>query len=110
MSLIVSYTTTVSGVYLVDLFFVDSLYPQLFFGMFLHFLLAGDICSLSKRPGPCMGYFPRWFYNTFKGKCQHFIFGGCRSNANNFHSKSVCEENCSGKLKKKKKGDGNMLM
>jgi len=57
---------------------------------------AGDICSLSKRPGPCMGYFPRWFYNTFKGKCQHFIFGGCRSNANNFHSKSVCEENCSG--------------
>lgn len=57
---------------------------------------AGDICSLSKRPGPCMGYFPRWFYNTIKGKCQHFIFGGCRSNANNFHSKSVCEETCSG--------------
>lgn len=48
-----------------------------------------------------MGYFPRWFYNTFKGKCQQFIFGGCRSNANNFHSKSVCEETCSGKFKKK---------
>ena len=60
------------------------------------FLLAGDICSLPKKPGLCMAYFPRWYYDTNKGKCEPFIYGGCMANANNFKTKDKCEETCSG--------------
>lgn len=46
-----------------------------------------------------MGYFPRWFYNTKKGRCESFIYGGCNENANNFKTKQECEQTCSGKGK-----------
>ena len=64
-----------------------------------YFSLGGDICSLPKSPGLCMGYFPRWFYNTKKGKCESFIYGGCNANANNFDTKEECEETCLGENK-----------
>ncbi|XP_068725068.1 uncharacterized protein [Montipora capricornis] len=56
---------------------------------------GGDICSLPKKPGLCMAYIPRWFYNTAKGKCERFIYGGCLKNANNFITKNECDETCS---------------
>ena len=43
-----------------------------------------------------MAYFPRWYYDTNKGKCEPFIYGGCMANANNFKTKDKCEETCSG--------------
>lgn len=43
-----------------------------------------------------MAYFPRWYYDTSKGKCEPFIYGGCMANANNFKTKDKCEETCSG--------------
>ena len=46
-----------------------------------------------------MGYFPRWFYNTKKGRCESFIYGGCNENANNFKTKQECEQTCSGEGK-----------
>ena len=60
------------------------------------FFVGGDICSLPKKPGLCMAYIPRWFYNTAKGKCERFIYGGCLKNANNFITKNKCDETCSG--------------
>ena len=61
------------------------------------FLSAGDICSMPESPGPCEAYFPRWFYNSEKGKCEAFVYGGCNENANNFKTSEKCEETCSGK-------------
>ena len=43
-----------------------------------------------------MAYFPRWYYDANKGKCEPFIYGGCMANANNFKTKDKCEETCSG--------------
>ncbi|XP_068732690.1 papilin-like isoform X2 [Montipora capricornis] len=56
---------------------------------------SGDICALPKKPGPCLAYMPRWFYNTAKAKCERFIYGGCQENANNFMTKDECNETCS---------------
>ncbi|XP_038188031.1 WAP four-disulfide core domain protein 6A-like [Arvicola amphibius] len=49
-----------------------------------------DVCSLPQDPGPCLAYFPRWWYNKETGVCTEFIYGGCHGNLNNFGSESVC--------------------
>ena len=60
------------------------------------FFSAGDVCSLPLHPGPCMGYMPRWFYNSKTEECESFIYGGCQANANNFESEEKCKNTCSG--------------
>ncbi|XP_031561736.1 tissue factor pathway inhibitor 2-like isoform X2 [Actinia tenebrosa] len=52
------------------------------------------VCQLPLKPGYCMGYFPRWFYNHKTKKCQQFIYGGCNGNSNNFLSKAACHLTC----------------
>ncbi|CAN7988853.1 unnamed protein product, partial [Ixodes hexagonus] len=51
-------------------------------------------CESPADPGPCKGYFPRWFYNTETGACEEFIYGGCQGNANNYYSLEQCESTC----------------
>ncbi|KAI0222388.1 Papilin [Lamellibrachia satsuma] len=51
-------------------------------------------CRLPRKPGMCRAYFPRWFYNATEGACQRFVYGGCQANANNFKTKTKCEDNC----------------
>ncbi|KAJ7381019.1 hypothetical protein OS493_004614 [Desmophyllum pertusum] len=58
-------------------------------------LVAGDVCSLPKLPGVCLGYFPKWFYDSESRKCKPFIYGGCQGNANNFESDEECKKTCS---------------
>lgn len=36
----------------------------------------------------------RWFYDSNYGSCKHFLFSGCGGNANNFHSRHDCQEQC----------------
>ncbi|XP_052817995.1 amyloid-beta precursor protein-like [Mya arenaria] len=52
-------------------------------------------CTLTVVPGPCLAYFPRYYYNMFTDLCQKFIYGGCQGNANNFHTLEECEHLCS---------------
>ncbi|XP_028399649.1 neurogenic locus notch homolog protein 2-like isoform X2 [Dendronephthya gigantea] len=52
------------------------------------------ICSLPKAPGPCLGYFPSWFYNTETGRCEEFTYGGCVGNMNRFYNEERCETVC----------------
>ena len=42
----------------------------------------------------CMGYFPRWYFDSKLNKCKTFIFGGCQGNGNNFESIEECERTC----------------
>ena len=37
------------------------------------------ICT-KKDPGPCRAAFPKYFYNVETGRCEKFIYGGCRGN------------------------------
>ncbi|KAJ7381087.1 hypothetical protein OS493_004685 [Desmophyllum pertusum] len=55
---------------------------------------AGDICTLPMIEGPCKGFMPRWFYNSKKGRCEQFVYGGCSGNANRFNTKTQCQLRC----------------
>lgn len=46
-------------------------------------------------PGPCQGYFNRWYFEPKKQMCLPFIYGGCRGNRNNFLTVEECNEACS---------------
>ncbi|EPB74788.1 Kunitz/Bovine pancreatic trypsin inhibitor domain protein [Ancylostoma ceylanicum] len=43
-----------------------------------------------------MQYFS-YGYDTTKGKCVQFMYGGCQGNKNNFESMENCEKECEGK-------------
>ncbi|XP_073253825.1 uncharacterized protein [Porites lutea] len=53
-------------------------------------------CNLKVKPGSCMAYMPRWYFNKTWNNCTKFIYGGCRGNKNNFGSKHECEKKCLG--------------
>ncbi|BFZ20760.1 hypothetical protein BsWGS_23799 [Bradybaena similaris] len=52
------------------------------------------LCSLPKKPGPCFGFFPQYFYNSYTGACETFIYGGCDGNDNRFATIEECQATC----------------
>uniref|UniRef100_A0A673KPF2 BPTI/Kunitz inhibitor domain-containing protein n=1 Tax=Sinocyclocheilus rhinocerous TaxID=307959 RepID=A0A673KPF2_9TELE len=53
-------------------------------------LFVPDPCAAPPVVGPCKGVFSRWYYDSKTGDCQHFQYGGCKGNHNNFLQKSDC--------------------
>ena len=68
------------------------LFPAVYIGPPIHQRPA--FCLLPADPGPCRGYFPRYFYNSKTGECERFIYGGCKGNKNNFRKKEECYDVC----------------
>lgn len=56
-----------------------------------------DFCKLDADPGPCMGYFRKYYFDQHEGKCKEFIYGGCSGNKNNFQTIGECQSTCGGK-------------
>lgn len=56
-------------------------------------------CKSLPDPGDCKSYVTHWFFNVTSGKCEEFIYGGCRGNGNNYHIKLQCEIDCRSKLR-----------
>lgn len=52
------------------------------------------VCMQDSDPGPCQGYFNRWFFDASQLICKPFIFGGCRGNRNNFLTAEECSKAC----------------
>ncbi|KAL1421533.1 hypothetical protein MTO96_023060 [Rhipicephalus appendiculatus] len=52
------------------------------------------VCNETKYPGPCAGYFPRYYYNNVTKTCEKFIYGGCHANGNNFVTLDECQNTC----------------
>ncbi|XP_013384770.1 uncharacterized protein ZC84.1 [Lingula anatina] len=52
------------------------------------------ICMAPADPGPCDGFFPRYFFDSKACQCQKFIYGGCGGNANNFKTLEECQQTC----------------
>merc|ERR1719402_674070 len=44
--------------------------------------------------GPCEAYIPSFSYIKEKGKCEKFIYGGCKGNNNRFGSLAECQDKC----------------
>ena len=61
-----------------------------------HKLKKDNICALPHTDGPvtCMGAKSRWFFDSSKGKCVTFVYGGCHGTENNFRTKAECEAVC----------------
>ncbi|XP_040025766.2 kunitz-type protease inhibitor 1 [Gasterosteus aculeatus] len=53
-------------------------------------------CLSPLKVGPCRAAFPRWSYNATTSACKPFLFGGCKSNSNNFLSEEECVSACRG--------------
>ncbi|KAL4617373.1 protein AMBP isoform X1 [Arapaima gigas] len=53
-----------------------------------------ESCKLPIVTGPCRASVPRWAFNSTRGKCVPFLYGGCQGNSNNFYSQSECQEYC----------------
>ncbi|XP_033028407.1 kunitz-type serine protease inhibitor bitisilin-3-like [Lacerta agilis] len=51
-------------------------------------------CKLPVVSGPCRSYNRRFFYNTKTNRCELFIYGGCKGNANNFTERIDCIRQC----------------
>ncbi|XP_054928093.1 boophilin-H2-like [Dermacentor andersoni] len=55
---------------------------------------ANSVCRKQPHPGPCMGSFPRFYYDQNTNSCRLFLYGGCDSNGNNFESPIDCMRLC----------------
>ena len=60
------------------------------------FVTDQAVCSLPEDSGICEAAFPRFYFNGNSGHCEHFIYGGCGGNGNNFRTLEDCEKKCTG--------------
>jgi len=44
--------------------------------------------------GPCLGRFVKFYYDSGKGECLEFKYGGCEGSGNRFSSKEECKRVC----------------
>ncbi|CAH1241351.1 WFIKKN2 [Branchiostoma lanceolatum] len=51
-------------------------------------------CTLPPRTGRCRAYVSRYYYHAGTGRCLQFVYGGCGTNGNNFHSLAECQQQC----------------
>ncbi|XP_072162999.1 WAP, Kazal, immunoglobulin, Kunitz and NTR domain-containing protein 1-like [Diadema setosum] len=51
-------------------------------------------CEQPIFTGPCRARFIRWAYDSERGECVNFVYGGCRMNGNNFHTRDECTAQC----------------
>ncbi|KAL5970434.1 Protein AMBP [Taenia solium] len=62
-----------------------------------------DICNQPLFTGLCRGYIKVWGYDSTKGRCVQFVYGGCGGNKNRFTTKEKCKRVCGRKSRIKNK-------
>ena len=55
-----------------------------------------EICGLFPDPGPCSEGYKRYYYDSERGQCIPFVYGGCGGNLNRFKTYDTCRGYCSG--------------
>jgi hypothetical protein len=57
------------------------------------------VCTLPMTAGPCKRAVQRFYFDGTTNECKEFIWGGCKSNGNNFKSVKACKAKCKPKRK-----------
>jgi hypothetical protein len=52
------------------------------------------ICKMAMDAGPCFALMSRFYFNFATRKCEEFLYGGCKGNANNFKTMQQCISGC----------------
>ncbi|CAK9304525.1 unnamed protein product [Gordionus sp. m RMFG-2023] len=52
------------------------------------------VCNLALKSGTCNEVHLRYYYNSYRQKCQAFKYTGCDKNENHFLSRVECERKC----------------
>lgn len=61
---------------------------------------GADPCDQRRITGYGKEALSRWFFDKNRGRCIPFTYEGMGGNENNFISKDMCEESCSGTISK----------
>lgn len=51
-------------------------------------------CLEDLKPGNCVEYVVRWYYDQQVNSCARFWFSGCNGSGNRFNSEKECQEIC----------------
>ncbi|KAG8186993.1 hypothetical protein JTE90_005765 [Oedothorax gibbosus] len=57
-------------------------------------VVSDDVCLLPQEPGPCVGYYPMFYYDPLDNNCKSFVYSGCEGNGNRFAKRAECEGQC----------------
>ncbi|XP_075721463.1 carboxypeptidase inhibitor SmCI-like [Rhipicephalus microplus] len=52
------------------------------------------MCELKLEKGECGLSHPKWWFNSYTGRCEQFYYGGCGGNDNRFDEKVDCGRAC----------------
>ena len=52
------------------------------------------VCAMPAHPGACKVNSDRFYFEPRSGKCEKFVYTGCRGNKNNFQSLKDCQDFC----------------
>ena len=65
-----------------------------------HDTILVAVCDMQHKRGPCNENHDRYYYDVDAHQCNHFDWGGCEPNQNNFKTRHECEQAClrSGKI------------
>ncbi|XP_067456428.1 collagen alpha-6(VI) chain-like isoform X1 [Thunnus thynnus] len=53
-----------------------------------------ETCFLKHDVGGCQNYTLMWFFDSKRGECSPFWYGGCSGNSNRFETQKACEKLC----------------
>lgn len=56
-----------------------------------------NTCQLPSETGPCLAYIPMFYFNSDSGRCESFVYGGCKGNKNRFETIDQCQNSCANK-------------
>ncbi|XP_078677961.1 actinia tenebrosa protease inhibitors-like [Branchiostoma floridae x Branchiostoma belcheri] len=56
--------------------------------------VSDDACLMPVKKGPCKSMKTRFFFDESLGRCDQFVYGGCKGNRNNFLTMADCHQVC----------------